>query len=228
MSRVLYKHLDREFSTEHKLFLLSVEKGGQAIRIMERNRVKDYQMSFELGGANWLCDIILKTVEFDGNDCFFRKFRGNLYVLLAMIDTNKRGSFFRIDELHEGKMSSIIVPNGIEKSGWRDLRRCLMSMLGGGKMVVKGRTDGKVWNGEKFQLNGSKGVQKSWNSAVVIYRSSSKETWEGIKEGLCRMLGRKVELSTLHANRAILWCRMKRRKEKCSDLNFVSCTMSNL
>ena len=28
MNRVLYKHLDREFRIEHKLFLLSVENGG--------------------------------------------------------------------------------------------------------------------------------------------------------------------------------------------------------
>ena len=73
MSRVKYKHLDREFRTEHKLFLLSVEKGGHSVKIVERNRVKDFQMSFEMGGANWLCDIILEAVDYAGKNGFFRK-----------------------------------------------------------------------------------------------------------------------------------------------------------
>ena len=138
MSGVLYKHLVREFRTEHKLFLLSVEEGGQAVKIVERNRVKDFNLSFELGGANWLCDIIVEAVDFRGKNDFLRKFRGSSYVLLAMIDTNKRGSFLRIDKLHKGKLSSIIVPNGIDSSGWRDLRSCLLSMLGRDRLFVGG------------------------------------------------------------------------------------------
>ena len=52
IDRALYKHLDREFRTEHKLFLLNVENGGQVVKLVERNRVKDFFLSFELGGAN--------------------------------------------------------------------------------------------------------------------------------------------------------------------------------
>ena len=80
--------------------------------------MKDFNLSFELRGANWLCDIILEALESKRKvGCFLKKFRGSSYVLLAMIDTNKRDSFFRLDKLYDGKMSSIIVPNGIESKG---------------------------------------------------------------------------------------------------------------
>ena len=226
MSRVFYKHLDREFRTEHKLFLLSVEKGGQVVKIVEQNCLKDFSLSFQLGGANWLCDIILEAVEFEGKNAFFKKFRGNSYVLLAMIDTNKRGSFLRIDKLHQGKMSSIIVPNGIQSSGRSDLRRCLLSMLGRERKVVEGRKEGNRGYEENSHVLGLKDVQKNWRLAVVIYRSSSTESWKGIREGLCRRLGRLVDLSTLHANRAILWCRDE--KEKRELLRFELCKLHNV
>ena len=226
MSTALYNHLNREFRTEHKVFLLSVERGGQSVKIVERNRVKDFNLSFELGGANWLCDTILEAVEAKRKVGFFRKFRGSSYVLLAIVDTNKRGSFFRLDKVHEGKMSSIIVPNGIESRGWRDLRNCLLSMLGRETMCVERREVGSVLYQEKQRFFGLKGVQKNWRLAVVIYRSSSKESWEGIRDGFCRKLGRAVDISTLHANRAILWCRDE--KEKGHLLTIDSCKLNNV
>ena len=73
--------------------------------------------------------------------------------------------------------------------------------------AVKGRKDSMKLNGEDLQLKGHKGAQKNWKMAVVVYRSSIEVTWEGIKEGLCRKVGRQVEVSALHANRAILWSR---------------------
>ena len=159
MSTVLYKHLDREFRTEHKLFLLSVGKGGQSIKIVERTRVNDFILFVELGGANWLCAIILEAVEFNGNNGFFRKFRGNSYVLLVMTHSNRRGRFLRIEKVHEGKLTSIMVPNGFDSTGWSDLRRNLLSMLGKERLVVEGRNEGNLF-GEKSQFIGPMGVQK--------------------------------------------------------------------
>ena len=226
MSGVLYKHLDREFRTEHKIFLLTVENSGKSIRLVERNRVKDYDLSFELGGAHWLGDIILEAVQFQGKNVFFRKFRGNSYVLMVMIDTNNRGSFLRIDKLHDGKLRSIIVPKGIQSSGWRDLRSCLLSMLGRERLLVERKIEGKLLYEEKSQIIGLKSVQKNWRLAVVIYRSSSQEAWERIRGGLCRRLGRSVDLSLLHANRAILWCRNEIEKREL--LSSEVCILNNL
>ena len=220
MSTVSYKHLDREFRTEHKLFLLTVEKGGQAVKIVERNRVKDFDLSFELGGANWLCDITLEAVQFQGKNGFLRKFRGSSYVLLATIDTNRRGRFLRLDKLQEGKLSSIYVPNGFQSNGWRELRNCLLSMLRRERMRVVSRTEGNVFDGDKYSFFGSIGEQKNWRFAVVFYRSSANESWEGVKFRLCRRLGRAVDLSTLHANRGILWCRDEKEKSHLLKSDF--------
>ena len=40
------------------------------MKLVERNRVKDFNFSFELGGTNWLCNIILEAVEFEGKNGF--------------------------------------------------------------------------------------------------------------------------------------------------------------
>ena len=84
----------------------------------------------------------------------------------------------------------------------------------------------KALYGEKYQFSGFNGIQKNWKLAVVIYRSSTKETWDGIRDGLCRRLGRIVDLSTLHANRAILWCRDE--KEVRDLTSFESCKVNNV
>ena len=55
---------------------------------MERNRVKEFQLSVEMGGAIWLSDTIFDVVAYEGNSKFFRKFRGNPHVLMVMINTN--------------------------------------------------------------------------------------------------------------------------------------------
>lgn len=125
-----FKHLERDFRTEHKLFLLSIENGGQSVKIVERNRLKEFHLSVEMGGAIWLCDTSSDAVAFKGNGNFFRKFRGNSYVLMVTINANRRGSFLRISKLHSGKISSIVVPSGNRRRGWRDLNRSLMCMLG--------------------------------------------------------------------------------------------------
>ena len=191
------------------------------MKLVERNRVKDFYLSFELGGANWLCNIILEALESQGKSGFFRKFRGNSYVLLVMIDTNNRGSFLRIEKLHEGKLRSIIVPKGFQSNGWRDLRRCILSILGKDRSFVERSKEGKMLFEEKSQFFGPKGVQKNLRLAVVIYRSSSNETWEGIKDGLCRRLRRFVDLSVLHANRAILWCKDEIEKSEMLSSDFL-------
>ena len=100
-----------------------------------------------------------------------------------------------------------------------------MSMLGREKTIVKERTDRKVLNREEVNSTESNGVQKNWRLAVVIYRNSTNITWEGIKEGLCRKLGRKMDLCALHANKAILWCRDE--AEKRLMLRFEFCNLYN-
>ncbi|POO03775.1 LOW QUALITY PROTEIN: hypothetical protein TorRG33x02_000790, partial [Trema orientale] len=41
----------KDFRTEHKVFLLSIINGGQSLKVEERNRVNDFVITMELGGA---------------------------------------------------------------------------------------------------------------------------------------------------------------------------------
>ena len=91
---------------------------------------------------------------------------------------------------------------------------------------MEGRNESNVLYGEESQLIGSKVVQKNWRLAVVIYRSSSKESWDGIRARLCRRLGRQVDISILHADKIILWCRDE--KEKRELLRFDLCKWNNV
>ena len=124
-------------------------------------------MSFEMGGANWFSDITLES-ELCWKKWLLQKFGGNSYVRMVVIDTNKRGSFLRINKLHDGTMSSITVPRGIESRGWRDLRGCLMSMLGRDKTVVKGTNEKKVLNGEETQSRAFFGGKKNWRMVCIV------------------------------------------------------------
>ena len=199
--------------------------GGHSVKIVERNRVKQFCLSVERGGAIRLCDTIYDVVAYEGNLRFFRKFRGSSYVFMVMINTNSRGSFLRINKLFCGKLSSIVVPSGNGRSGWRDLNRSLMSMLGRELTDVNGRSDSTKLYEKNIQLEGPKAAQKNWRLAVVVYRNSIEVTWEEIKEGFCSKLGRQVELSALLANRAILWCRDEARKRTLPHYDF--CTLHN-
>ncbi|PON32033.1 hypothetical protein PanWU01x14_364810 [Parasponia andersonii] len=44
----------KEFRIAHKLFLHSVVNGRRSIKELKRNRISDYEVSFDLGGAKWL------------------------------------------------------------------------------------------------------------------------------------------------------------------------------
>ena len=171
-----FNHLERVFRIEHKLFLLGVENGDKSVKFVERNRVKEFHMSVEMGGAIWLCDTTSDVVVYDGKSSFLRTFRGNSYVLMVTINANNRGSFLRIN-MHRGTVSSIVVPSGNGRSGWRSLHRSLMSLVGRDFMALKGSKDRTKWIGEETHFKGCNGAQKNWSLAVVLYQSSTDVTW---------------------------------------------------
>lgn len=107
---MISNHLSREFRIVHKLFLLSVVNGGQVINFVERNRVKDYVISFELGVAAWLCDIVELALSHVERARFHKKFRGSSYILLVEIKVNKNGRFLQITRIENGIVNNLIVP----------------------------------------------------------------------------------------------------------------------
>lgn len=47
---------------------------------------------------------------------------------------------------------------------------------------------------------------RSWKCVALVWRSNAYSLWESIKYGIQNFLRRKVEMSHLHNDRAILWC----------------------
>ncbi|PON63519.1 hypothetical protein TorRG33x02_276000 [Trema orientale] len=123
------KHLAREFRTAHKLFLFTVVNDGGSIKVLERNRGRDYEVSFELGGAAWL-DAVEVVIRDEGKGQFFKKFRGSSYLLLLEVKYNNRGKFMQLVKLQNGVESKVIVPGGERGRGWQDFRDCWGSLMG--------------------------------------------------------------------------------------------------
>ena len=66
-----FKHLAKQFRNEHKVFLLSVTNGGQSIEVLERNRVHDFHVSFDLREINWFFNTVKEVVGYGGKHFFF-------------------------------------------------------------------------------------------------------------------------------------------------------------
>ncbi|PON67526.1 hypothetical protein TorRG33x02_264330 [Trema orientale] len=163
-----FKHFDREFRTQHKVFLLSLVNRGQSIKVLERNRVADFQVTFALGAGIWLCEILKETVTYGGKQVFFRKFRGSSYVLLVRIKCNKWERFLAVTRLQNGVSRNVIIPEGSDVT------------------LVENKGD----EGSSSFQQGQGGIQenKYWRLAVVIYRDNLEIKWEAINFSLSRKL----------------------------------------
>lgn len=54
---------------------------------------------------------------------------------------------------------------------------------------------------------------RSWKTSVLVWRFKSDLLWESIQYGIQSKLGRRVEMSFLHDDRAIYGAQMKRKKK---------------
>lgn len=218
MDKVLgFKHLAREFRS--KVFLISVVNRGQSIKVLERNRIADYHVTFDLGTAAWLCDFIKGVVNLGGKENLVRKFRGSSYVLLVEVRSNRRGSFLEVSRLQNGTVGSIIVPEDrVEKKcrGWLIFLKELESILGRDRTVSdvdtskelgkEGPGYGERLHGGEIRRSASSHAGNKWSLAVVVYRNNLETRWSTINIGLSRKLRREVTVTELFADRAILWC----------------------
>ncbi|PON76032.1 hypothetical protein PanWU01x14_037480 [Parasponia andersonii] len=175
-----YKQFNREFRTEHKLFLLSVFNRGQSIKVLERSQAADFQVTFDLRAAGWLCDTLKEALVCSNNQGFFRKFRGSSYVLLVEIQSNRRGRFLR--KLEEAGQSR-------KKVNWENPS-----------------SHGQLYGGGKNWKEASHQVNKNWKLLLVVYQDNIMLQWNTINAGLTRKSRRKVNMTELYVDRAILRC----------------------
>ncbi|PON66608.1 hypothetical protein PanWU01x14_108500, partial [Parasponia andersonii] len=103
------KHFVTEFRTDHKLFMIAIVNGGRPIKVLKRNRMRDYEVSFELGGAAWLLDAVEMALKDERNRQCFRKFEGSSYLLLLEVKYNKWGKFLQLVKFQNGVERKVIV-----------------------------------------------------------------------------------------------------------------------
>ncbi|PON41066.1 hypothetical protein TorRG33x02_338900 [Trema orientale] len=94
--------------------------GGQTLKIVERNRVSDFSVTMELGGARWLCKCVGAILLLKERINVIRKFRGSSYVLLVEVRENNRGTFLSIWKIQDGHFQQIIVPSGAGGNSWKN------------------------------------------------------------------------------------------------------------
>ena len=53
-----YKYRDRDFRTKHKVFIFRLDDTGGNVIITERNRFNSFVVEIDIGGGNWLCNVV--------------------------------------------------------------------------------------------------------------------------------------------------------------------------
>ncbi|EXB80244.1 hypothetical protein L484_025093 [Morus notabilis] len=204
-----YKHCDQDFRTKHKVFILQITDYGQSIRITERNRVASFDVNLDLGGAFWLMEVVSQAADAKKDGAFLRKYKGSSYVLVVEVKRNSKGEFLKVMRINRGEVKNVIIPGEENKKGWRDLSRCLENFFCKKSQTSKNKTlMRKDFTRAAAKHQGILDVreEKRWERAVVAYRDWMEEGWTEISKGLSEKLERKVRVSPLFADRAILWC----------------------
>ncbi|PON50315.1 hypothetical protein PanWU01x14_224010 [Parasponia andersonii] len=192
------KHLVREFRKTHELFPIAIVNGDRSIKVLERNRGRDYEVSFKHGGAVWLLDMVELVLRDEGKGQFFRKFKGSSYLLLLEVKYNKWGKFLQLVKLQNGVESKEISQKQEEVTKFRKAIR-------DNTVIVEG----------EFST-----VKHNHSLAVVIYKESIEEGWRDIKEELSRRLQRNVKISVIYTDRAaIVGVQVNQKEEDCFDMS---------
>lgn len=63
---------------------------------------------------------------------------------------------------------------------------------------------------------------RKWKCAILVWRLNAQSPWESIHYGMQNFLGRKVDMSPLHDDRAILWCINAMEKEALPKEGYIT------
>ena len=230
MFRSDYKHFEKEFRTKHKVFYFSLVDRGSVIKISEWRKKVSFSMKLDLGGADWIRKVVSSTLRQNSAADFKRFYRNHNYRLILESCTNSAGRFMKICKIQNGTLNYLFIPEEINGQGWKNFGCCLDSFFGT-KQVQKidrmGSTQdemtskGEGWRlpsansavqkeGESKSHNrvwlGSDQQNREWRTAVVVYRNTVYLSWAEIRKRTEVKLRRVVEVASLAADRAIIWC----------------------
>ena len=151
-------------------------------------------------------------------------FRGQNYRLILESNRNRTGDFMERMKIQNGEVKKIKVPGEFQFKGCKSFLGCLDKLftrnqkppvsnqirpdytkrsewkIQSKRAATQGQRDSEIM---KIRPNFATRVEKSWKRAVVIFRQSSKSSWESIRKSLEGMLGRKTEVVRIAADRVV-------------------------
>ena len=163
---------------------------------------------------------------------------------------NSAGRFLKICKIQNGFLSQLFVPEEANGQGWRNFSSCINSLFNNKneqKEARKGVPERKqsqayskadekkikngVWrNYRKLEapITNTQGwtrkdyQNKEWKNALVVYRNSIFISWGEIRKRVEDRLRRVVDLASLAADRAIIWCQNKEEINLLSNFSHFS------
>ena len=224
MLRMEYKHFEKEFRTKFKLFSFSLVGRGSVVRIIERRKTETFSINLDLGGAAWLSDAIKSILQQNKGEEFKRLFRAHDYRVILESSRNSAGRFMKICKIQYGTLSSLFIPEETNCQGWKKFYSSLDSFFATKKVQRKERleiTEDKQQHEGRMEYKQRRKEEvedqqiRDWRKAMVIYRNTIHISWGELRKRVEVSLRRKVEVTPLAVDRAIIWCQ---NEEEISSL----------
>ena len=136
----------------------------------------------------------------------FRTLRTVNYRLSLLRGENKAGEFMRLMKVENGKVNSLMIPKEKDGARWSNFYVYIKGFFNNNK-----QKDSYIGLSREVRVGNKKDMvdsemRKDWKKAITIFRSNTKMPWRIISTKLEAVIKRKVELSQVATDRAILWC----------------------
>ncbi|KAI8000907.1 hypothetical protein LOK49_LG09G02293 [Camellia lanceoleosa] len=142
-----YKDRALDLKIEQKIIIVQVDERshGEVVEIIERNRHRSFTLKIDLGGVFWASQVLQDVGTTSAVGQFFRKYTNSSAIFCLQSYSNRRGEYVELSKWVAGiRRSSIIIPAGVNRQGWKDVAGLLDTILFGTRQKnhVRG-TEGK-------------------------------------------------------------------------------------
>ncbi|KAI8016670.1 hypothetical protein LOK49_LG05G01071 [Camellia lanceoleosa] len=127
-----------ELRIEQKLITIQVDTESRAglVEIIERNRLRSYNLKIDLGGVSWAIKALRQVWSQHHDRSFFSKYTSSSAVFWVQKYSNKGGIFVEVSKWEAGvKRNNIIIPAGVDGQGWQAMAKMLERVIHGGNRV---------------------------------------------------------------------------------------------